>query len=240
MAQNWILIISEQHRYQGVSYKSDIIVISGLDQGDRQVLEQKYAGCDPPCLLDSSDGRFVLKGVNYNPLDVMNCLMSRRGYQVEGEPQQRTLPNIHNKDENWVLENAHNLQSSSTRVTKVLAKSLIRRDSDISTYHQKFAIIYHMSKSVSQQGWSRVEAALQPSAPRSYSLGAKGTKKPNTAALAKQQSIDDAGLQTRKKIQYSPVLSPASGRRKVQRALSLAQKNCKKNDRAKLLKISRK
>ena len=77
MAQNWILIISEQHRYQGVSYKSDIIVISGLDQGDRQVphlpapallttcsacpqvLEQKYSGCDPPCLLDSSDGRSV-------------------------------------------------------------------------------------------------------------------------------------------------------------------------------------
>ena len=57
-AQNWVLIISEQHRYQGVSYKSDIIVISGLDLGDRQALEQKYAGCDPPCLLDSSDGRF--------------------------------------------------------------------------------------------------------------------------------------------------------------------------------------
>ena len=73
MAQNWVLIISEQHRYQGVSYKSDIIVISGifirhcphiynlltsgLDPGDRQVLEQKYSGCDPPCLLDSSDGR---------------------------------------------------------------------------------------------------------------------------------------------------------------------------------------
>ena len=56
-AQNWVLIICEQHRYQGVSYKSDIIVISGLDPGDRQVLEQKYAGCDPPCLLDSSDGR---------------------------------------------------------------------------------------------------------------------------------------------------------------------------------------
>ena len=28
-AQNWLLIICEQHRYQGVSYKSDIIVISG-------------------------------------------------------------------------------------------------------------------------------------------------------------------------------------------------------------------
>ena len=24
---------------------------------DRQALEQKYSGCDPPCLLDSSDGR---------------------------------------------------------------------------------------------------------------------------------------------------------------------------------------
>ena len=30
-AQNWLLIISEQHRYQGVSYKSDIIVISGTN-----------------------------------------------------------------------------------------------------------------------------------------------------------------------------------------------------------------
>ena len=42
--------------------------------------------------------RFVLKGVSYNPLDVMNCLMTSRGYRVEGEPQQRTLPNIHSKD----------------------------------------------------------------------------------------------------------------------------------------------
>ena len=29
MAQNWIMIISEFRRYQGVSYKSDITVISG-------------------------------------------------------------------------------------------------------------------------------------------------------------------------------------------------------------------
>ena len=29
MAQNWILLISELRRYQGVSYKSDITVISG-------------------------------------------------------------------------------------------------------------------------------------------------------------------------------------------------------------------
>ena len=32
MSQNWVMVISEQHRYQGVSYKSDIIVISGDTQ----------------------------------------------------------------------------------------------------------------------------------------------------------------------------------------------------------------
>ena len=30
MAENWVMVVSEMHRYQGVSYKSDIIVISGL------------------------------------------------------------------------------------------------------------------------------------------------------------------------------------------------------------------
>ena len=29
MAENWVMVVSEMHRYQGVSYKSDIIVISG-------------------------------------------------------------------------------------------------------------------------------------------------------------------------------------------------------------------
>ena len=43
--------------------------------------------------------RFVLKGAAYNPMDVMNCLMIRRGYKMQGDPQQRTLPNIHNKDD---------------------------------------------------------------------------------------------------------------------------------------------
>merc|ERR1719391_125283 len=102
-SQNWLMIISEQHRYQGVSYKSDIIVISGLDTGDRLALEQKYSACDPPCLLDSSDGRFVLKGPCYNPMDVLNCLFARRGYKVQGQPQQRSLPNIHNKDDKFAM-----------------------------------------------------------------------------------------------------------------------------------------
>lgn len=99
VTQSWILVITELHRYQGVGYKSDIVVISGLDKGDRQALEQKYTNSDPPCLLDSSDGRFVLKGAGYNPMDVINCLMTRRGYKMQGAPMQRTLPNIHNKDD---------------------------------------------------------------------------------------------------------------------------------------------
>ena len=74
-------------------------MLSGLDTGDRQALEQKYVDSDPPCLLDSSDGRFVLKGPGYNPMDVMNCLMVRRGYKMQGAPQQRSLPNVNNKDD---------------------------------------------------------------------------------------------------------------------------------------------
>jgi len=121
----------------------------------------------------------VLKGVNYNPLDVMNVLMSRRGYRVEGDPQQRTLPSIHNKDDNYILENAHNLRTSSTRVTKELAKSLIRKDSDMSNYHQKFAIIYHMSKDVPRNRLDSTHIAPE-STPRSYSLGSS-TKKPGVS-----------------------------------------------------------
>ena len=58
------------------------LVSSGLDTGDRQALEQKYVDSDPPCLLDSSDGRFVLKGTSYNPMDVANCLMIRWLWQL--------------------------------------------------------------------------------------------------------------------------------------------------------------
>ena len=43
--------------------------------------------------------RFVLKGASYNPMDVANCLMIRRGYKMMGNPQQRSLPNVHNKDD---------------------------------------------------------------------------------------------------------------------------------------------
>jgi len=152
MAENWVMVVSEMHRYQGVSYKSDIIVISGLDPGDRQVLEQKYSGCEPPCLLDTSDGRFVLKGPCYNPLDVMNCLMTRRGYKVQGNPQQRTLPNIHNKDDNHLPERpTNNMHTTATRVTKEIVKNLVKQNSQMELGGaQKFAMIYHMSKEVAR------------------------------------------------------------------------------------------
>ena len=51
----------------------------------------------------SFTSRFVLKGPSYNPLEVMNCLMIRRGYKMQGAPQQRTLPNIHNKDDKFAM-----------------------------------------------------------------------------------------------------------------------------------------
>ena len=43
--------------------------------------------------------RFVLKGPAYNPMEVMNCLTSRRGYKMQTEAQQRTIPNTQNKDD---------------------------------------------------------------------------------------------------------------------------------------------
>ena len=49
MAQSWIMMISEQHRYQGVSYKSDIIVISGEQMYSFIVLKhdlQQLIWCD--------------------------------------------------------------------------------------------------------------------------------------------------------------------------------------------------
>ena len=33
------------------------IPYAGLDVGDRKELEQLYHGCDPPCMLDTQDGR---------------------------------------------------------------------------------------------------------------------------------------------------------------------------------------
>jgi len=55
-------------------------------------LEKQYKGYDPPCQVDPEDERFVLKGPRYNPLIVLNLLMTERGYKVAFNPQQRSIP----------------------------------------------------------------------------------------------------------------------------------------------------
>ena len=210
--------------YQGVSYKSDIIVISGLDKGDRKVLQQKYSKHQPPCLLDTSDGRWetALKSLMtfYWPFTdllltfcwpftdllftrnllltfcwpfsdllftrnlILTCvIVSGLCWRVSTITQWRWWMSwaaaedtdwreSHSREHcpaftsrmtsrdivflnpsilfcfSYMQENAHNMRTSATRVTKELAKSLIRKDSDLSNYHQKFAIIYHMSKDI--------------------------------------------------------------------------------------------
>ena len=90
-AINYVLMIAEMRRYPQMSYKSDIVVLSGmytfnyfyilkkirpllipctfmssilgLDAGDRKALDQKYKPTEaPPCQFDKEDLRFVLKG----------------------------------------------------------------------------------------------------------------------------------------------------------------------------------
>ena len=65
MSQVWTLV-TLVHKYTNIALKIWLNIlktknyVSGLDPGDRQVLEYKYSGCDPPCLLDSSDGRWEM------------------------------------------------------------------------------------------------------------------------------------------------------------------------------------
>ena len=68
------------------------MTFSGLDEGDRKILEKHYRGNDPPCQMDQEDDRFVLKGQTYNPLTVINLLSKERGYKIMYNPGQRSIP----------------------------------------------------------------------------------------------------------------------------------------------------
>ena len=57
MDENLIMVIAELRHIPGLSHKSEITIIFGLDIGDQEVIEQKYSDCLPPCLLDTQDGR---------------------------------------------------------------------------------------------------------------------------------------------------------------------------------------
>ena len=124
--------------------------------------------------------RFVLKGVSYNPMDVMNCLMIRRGYKMQGNPQQRSLPNVHNKDDKWGCDCSCSSNSSAEKcwgsgVTILLILALLTTQTqlqslnEILTPHFRFAFIYHLSKDTPLRRVDTVPGGLAvpggPSAP---------------------------------------------------------------------------
>merc|ERR1711935_1019647 len=86
------MVVSEQRRNPQLSYKSDIIFVSGLDEGDKRELEKHYKGNDPPCQIDPEDDRFIMKGPRFNPTTVINVLAKEKGYKLKYPPQQRSIP----------------------------------------------------------------------------------------------------------------------------------------------------
>jgi len=88
--QNWVLLVTELRRYPQMSYKSDMVVLSGLDTGDRKALDVHFK--KDQCLMDTEDRRFVLKGPQFPPMEVINCLVQERGYSVQYNPQQHAIP----------------------------------------------------------------------------------------------------------------------------------------------------
>jgi len=92
-ATNYVLMIAEMRRYPQMSYKSDIVVLSGLDSGDRRALDAKFKPTDaPPCQYDKEDLRFVMKGPHFAPMEILNCLAQERGYKIDYNPQQHGIP----------------------------------------------------------------------------------------------------------------------------------------------------
>ena len=57
MDQHWIMVITELDHYKGLSQKSDMTIIFGLEKGDQAVLEKVCSRIDSPCLVDTEDGR---------------------------------------------------------------------------------------------------------------------------------------------------------------------------------------
>lgn len=82
--------------------------LPGLDEGDMKAIDKRYKHIDLPCQLDKDDQRFVLKGTAFNPLDVINVLTGQRGYKMEYNPQQHSIPlKAGNADDKWVEHIKH-------------------------------------------------------------------------------------------------------------------------------------
>ena len=63
---NFVKMMEEKDRKESKSKKESdkfytvpeyVFCCPGVDTGDRQILEQQFAKCDPPCQVDSTDGR---------------------------------------------------------------------------------------------------------------------------------------------------------------------------------------
>lgn len=90
MAEKWILVISELRRVSQLSYKSDIITVSGLDEEDKKAIDRAFP--EVVCQQDTDDDRFVLKGPLFNAMKVVNILTTQRGFTMKWNPTQHNIP----------------------------------------------------------------------------------------------------------------------------------------------------
>eukprot|EP00095_Tigriopus_kingsejongensis_P007707 maker-scaffold142_size315517-snap-gene-2.21 protein:Tk07707 transcript:maker-scaffold142_size315517-snap-gene-2.21-mRNA-1 annotation:"sugar abc transporter" len=95
-SEKWILVISELRRFSQMSYKSDIISISGLDEEDKRSIDKAFP--EVVCQQDTEDDRFVLKGPSFNAMKVINVLTSR-GYSLKWNPLQHNIPLRHGNND---------------------------------------------------------------------------------------------------------------------------------------------
>ena len=78
MSQNWVMLISEQHRYQGVSYKSDIIVVAGRTAGQPDSLASSNLDCNQSLILLKVISNFPsFKILNIGKLGVLTLSLQK-------------------------------------------------------------------------------------------------------------------------------------------------------------------
>ena len=63
-----------------------------MDEGDKSAIDKEFKNIESSCQMDKEDDRFVLKGTDFNPMRVINTLTLHRGYKIEYNPQQHSIP----------------------------------------------------------------------------------------------------------------------------------------------------
>lgn len=95
-----------------------------------KAIDLHYKHVDVTCQLDKEDGRFVLKGPAFNPIEILNVLTEQRGYKIEYNPQQHGIP----------LKQG-NLDDKYEYLTRNLSRLSIQN-----AFLCRFALLYHLSK----------------------------------------------------------------------------------------------